>query len=108
MKKTASRPRRLVRAAFLVAAALPASTAFALEGTEGMSPLAGIGWGVLATVVYGLLGIVLALVGYKAFEIVLPFSVKHELEEDHNMSVGVLLAAMVLGTSIIIAATIAS
>jgi putative membrane protein len=64
--------------------------------------------GVLATFVYGLVGILLVIVGFKAFSAVLPFSVKKELEEDHNLSVGVLLAALVLGICIVVAATIHS
>lgn len=100
------RPNRLVRLALTLAALLPAGTAFAQDA--GPSFFETLGNGAIATVVYGLLGIVLAIIGYKVFEVVLPFNVKHELEEDHNMAVGVLLAAMVLGIAIIVAATIHS
>lgn len=61
---------------------------------------------IAASVLYGLLGIVLAIVGYKVFELVLPFDVTHELSEDDNPAVGVLMAAVVLGVSIIMAAAI--
>ncbi len=62
----------------------------------------------IATLVFGGLGIVLALVGIKAFEMVQPYSVRKELEEDQNIAVGMVIASMTLGLSIIIAATILS
>lgn len=71
-------------------------------------PMARLFGGVIATIVYGLVGIGLVIVGFKLFSAVLPFSVKKELEDDHNLSVGVLLAALVLGISIVVAATIHS
>lgn len=61
---------------------------------------------IAASVLYGLLGIVLAIVGYKVFELILPFDVTKELSEDDNPAVGVLMAAVVLGVSIIMAAAI--
>ncbi|MDF1564071.1 MAG: DUF350 domain-containing protein [Deltaproteobacteria bacterium] len=64
--------------------------------------------GVIGTVVYGVLGILLAVLGQKVFEWTTPFSVRKELEEDHNTAVGMVMAAMTLGISIIIAATILS
>ncbi|MCA9566480.1 MAG: DUF350 domain-containing protein [Myxococcales bacterium] len=62
--------------------------------------------GIAASVLYGFLGILLAVVGYKVFELVLPFDVTKELSEDDNPAVGVLMAAVVLGVSIIMAAAI--
>lgn len=59
-----------------------------------------------ASILYGLLGILLAIVGYKAFELILPFDVTKELSEDDNPAVGVLMGAVVLGVCIIMAAAI--
>ena len=98
-------PKTLLRGTMAAAALLPAAFAWASEGGLNTTALVN---GIVGTVVYGLIGIVLALLGYKIFEIVLPFDVRHELEEDHNMSVGIVLAAMVLGIAIIVAATISS
>lgn len=65
-------------------------------------------WGVVHTFIYGIVGIALAALGTKVFQWVMPFSVKDELEKDHNLSVGVVMAAMVLGICLIVAATISS
>jgi uncharacterized membrane protein YjfL (UPF0719 family) len=59
-----------------------------------------------ASVIYGLIGIALAIVGYKVFEMILPFDVTKELSEDDNPAVGVLMGAVVLGVCIIMAAAI--
>ena len=59
-----------------------------------------------SSVIYGLLGIVLAVVGYKVFEAVLPFDVTKELSEDDNPAVGILMGAVVLGVCVIMAAAI--
>lgn len=65
-------------------------------------------YGVGATFLYGMVGIAIAAIGTKVFQWVMPFSVKDELEKDHNLSVGVVMAAMVLGICLIVAATILS
>lgn len=84
----------------LVAVALLTSTsAYAQDGM--MNPLT-----IAASVLYGLLGILLAVVGYKVFELILPFDVTKELSEDDNPAVGVVMAAVILGVSIIMAAAI--
>lgn len=61
----------------------------------------------LATILYGLLGIALAITGYKVFERVVPFDVNKELEEDHNTSVAIVIGSIILGVSAIVAVSIA-
>lgn len=61
---------------------------------------------VLATAVYGTLGILLAIGAFFLFELVTPFSVKKELTEDDNLAMGVVIGSMFLGVSIIVAAAI--
>lgn len=60
----------------------------------------------LISIVYGLMGIALLIVGYYIFELVTPFSVKKELIEDQNIAIGVVMGAIILGMAIIIAAAI--
>src|SRR5687767_9713676 len=100
--------KRLVQAAMALSFVAIPAVAFAHENEAagGWAELDGarLLGGVIATLAYGVLGIVLVIVGFKAFSAVLPFSVKKELEEDHNLSVGVLLAALVLGICIVVAA----
>jgi len=101
--------KSIVRGALLAACLLPPVTAAAQEADPASRFSAeALGWGVASTLVYGLLGIVLVIVGYKVFSWMLPFDVKKELEEDHNTSVGILLAALVLGICLVVAATIHS
>lgn len=98
----------VVRVATAAVVTIPAVQAVAQDAAPRAFDVEHLGWGLLSTVAYGLVGIVLVMVGYKAFAWMLPFSVKKELEEDHNLSVGVLLAALVLGICLVMAATIHS
>lgn len=59
-----------------------------------------------ASVVYGLVGLLLLLIGYYSYELITPFSVKEELISHRNPAVGIVVAAFILGTAIIIAAAI--
>jgi putative membrane protein len=95
---------RLVLASLAVI--LPASIAFAQEAAA--QPMEKLSYGIVSTLVFGLIGIGLALLGMKMFEWVMPFSVRKEIEQDHNTAVAILMAAVVLGVSMIIAATLLS
>ena len=60
----------------------------------------------LTSVVYGLLGLILLLIGYYIYELITPFSVKEELITHRNPAVGMVVAAFILGMAIVIAAAI--
>jgi hypothetical protein len=60
----------------------------------------------LTSVVYGLLGFILLLIGYYIYELITPFSVKEELITHRNPAVGMVVAAFILGMAIVIAAAI--
>lgn len=60
---------------------------------------------VLSSVIFGLVGIVLAIVGFKLFDLVTPFNLEKEMCENKNIAVGILCAAIVLGICHIIAAS---
>lgn len=60
----------------------------------------------LTSVVYGLVGLILLLIGYYIYELITPFSVKDELVSHRNPAVGMVVAAFILGMAIIIAAAI--
>jgi uncharacterized membrane protein YjfL (UPF0719 family) len=62
---------------------------------------------IIATLVYGLLGIAMAMLGYKAFERMVPFDVNRELEEDQNISIAIVIGSIIIGVSVIIAVAIA-
>lgn len=64
--------------------------------------------GLTSTAIYSLLGLLLMLFSYKVVELVSPFSIRKEIEDDQNVALGVMIGCMMLGIAIIIAATIAS
>lgn len=98
---------RLRTALISLAVVLPATAYAQAHATAG--PWGSNLWhGIVATVIYGILGILLAVIGMKVFEWVTPYSVDKELAEKNNISVAIAMGAMVLGVSIIIAATIVS
>jgi uncharacterized membrane protein YjfL (UPF0719 family) len=59
----------------------------------------------LATAVFGLLGIILAIIGFKLFDFVTPFNLEKEMCENKNVAVGILCGAIVLGICWIVAAS---
>ena len=60
---------------------------------------------VLSTVMFGLVGIVLSIVGFKLFDWMTPVSFDKELEKG-NVAVGILCGAIVIGISLVIAAAL--
>ncbi len=63
-------------------------------------------WDLLSTATYGLLGIALSVLGYLVFDLITPFSLGKELVEDKNVAVGIVVAGIIIGISIIIAAAV--
>jgi hypothetical protein len=63
---------------------------------------------IISTLVFGAIGIILAIVGFKLFDAVIPFSLEREICEKNNMAVALLAGAMVLGVCIIIAFVVGS
>ncbi len=63
---------------------------------------------IVATLVYSLLGLIIALFGYKVYDWITPFDLRKELEIDQNTSLGIVAGAIILGLCIIIAASIMS
>ena len=62
---------------------------------------------VVSTLVFGGIGIVLCMLGFKIFDWVTPkIDVERELAEKHNIAVAIVCAAMILGISIIVAVAI--
>jgi putative membrane protein len=64
---------------------------------------------IVVTGVFGILGILLCVAGFKAFDWITPtINIEHELAEKHNVAVAIVMAAVILGVSaIIIAAMVA-
>ena len=60
-----------------------------------------------ATLVFGVLGILLTLFGYKVFDWILPrIDVQKELGEKHNIAVAIVAAAVIISIGIVVSAAI--
>ncbi len=60
----------------------------------------------VTTIVFVLLGLLIFAVAFIIIIYVSPFSVKKEIEEDQNTSLGIIIGSVILGIAIIIAAAI--
>jgi len=98
-------PRKLsIRSVALLAFAASAGAAHAASPDAPWHP-ASFGEAVLATFVFGLMGIVLAILGFKLFDLITPFNLEKEMCENKNVAVGILCAGIVLGICWIVAAS---
>lgn len=60
----------------------------------------------IASIVYSLIGIVMFAASFLIIRLLTPFSLRKEIEEDHNTALAILIGSVILGLSIIIAAAI--
>lgn len=60
----------------------------------------------LSTVIYGLLGIILCVVGYFAFDRIAGLDIQRELVEDQNTAIGIMLGGAFIGIAIVVAAVV--
>jgi putative membrane protein len=62
---------------------------------------------VVLTVIFGVLGIVLTVFGFKLFDWMTPkIDVERELTEKHNIAVAIVIAAIILGVSLVVASVL--
>ncbi|HWE04519.1 MAG TPA: DUF350 domain-containing protein [Tepidisphaeraceae bacterium] len=63
-----------------------------------------LGMDVVSTLVFGIVSIILMVLGFKAFDMITPeLNVEKELAEKHNIAVAIVIAAVILGISVIVA-----
>ncbi|MGN6182283.1 MAG: DUF350 domain-containing protein [Thermoanaerobaculia bacterium] len=60
----------------------------------------------LGTIGYTVFGVIVFAIAFFVMVKVSPFSIRKELEDDQNVAVAVLMAAVILGLAIIIAAVL--
>ena len=86
---------------------LPATLAFAEESAvlDGATPVK-LWVHLLAAVVFSLVGVAVLAICFLLMNKLSPFSIKKEIEEDHNVALAVIMGAVIIGMSIIIAAAI--
>ena len=58
------------------------------------------------TLIFVFIGLVIFVLAYLIVVLVAPFSVKKEIEEDHNTALAIIIGAMIIGIAMIIAAAI--
>jgi putative membrane protein len=61
---------------------------------------------VVGSIVYSLIGILMFLLGFLVIRAVTPFSLRKEIEEDHNTALAIVIGSCILGLAMIIAAAI--
>ena len=62
----------------------------------------------VSTLVYSLIGMVLMYIAYKVIEVLSPFPIVKEIEEDQNTSLAILIGSVFISMAIIIGAVILS
>lgn len=60
----------------------------------------------VTTLVFVILGLIVFALAFLVIGKATPFSVRKEIEEDHNVALAVVIASVILGSAIIIAAAI--
>ena len=63
---------------------------------------------VISTLIYCGIGFLFFVVAYFLMELIMPFPVRKEIEEDQNIALGVIIGCMIIGLAIIIASAIVS
>ena len=62
--------------------------------------------GVLASIVYSLIGLAVFVLGFYVIRLILPYDVHKEIEVDQNTALGIVIGSFIIGLAIIIAAAI--
>jgi len=60
----------------------------------------------ITTIVFVAIGLVVFLLAFLLVVMLAPFSVKKEIEEDHNTSLAIIIGAIIIGIAMIIASAI--
>ena len=62
----------------------------------------------ISTLIYSFIGMILMYVAYKVIEVLSPFPIVKEIEEDQNTSLAILIGSVFISMAIIIGAVILS
>ena len=60
----------------------------------------------VTTLIFATLGILLFAIAFFIISKVTPFSIRKEIEEDHNVALAIVIGAVILGIAMIVAAAI--
>jgi putative membrane protein len=62
--------------------------------------------GVVSTAVFAAIGLAVFALAFWLMNKLAPFSIKKEIEEDHNIALAIIIAGVLIGISLIIAAAV--
>jgi len=65
-------------------------------------------YGVVDTVIYSLVGVILMGIGFLLITFFTPFSIKKEIEDDQNIALGIIIGAVILGIAVIVGSVISA
>ena len=61
---------------------------------------------ILDVTVFGVIGVVLLILGYYIWELVTPYNLRRELQDNKNVAVAVVAASFIVGMAIVVAAAL--
>lgn len=96
---------RIVGCAAIVCSAAASAWAQAAAVDTDTRPES-LGLGLVNTAAFAVMGIVIAIFGFKLFDLVTKFHVEKEIFEKQNVAAAIVSAAMILGISAIVAAAV--
>ena len=100
-------PSLLTRLGLSLLLLATAPSAFAITEESIVSwPPTSFGGALVATLVFGLIGIVLAILGFKLFDACIRFNLEKEICENKNIAAAILSAAIIAGICLIVAAAV--
>lgn len=70
-----------------------------------MTDLTSLGQHLIATAIYTLMGLLIFALAFFLMEKLTPFSVRKEIEEDHNVALAIIMASIVIGIAMIVCAS---
>jgi uncharacterized membrane protein YjfL (UPF0719 family) len=73
--------------------------------SEGLS-VSSLVRGVVGSLVYSTVGLVMFAVAFLIINKAVPFSIRKEIEDDQNTSLGIVIAAVILGIAMIVSAAV--
>ncbi len=65
-----------------------------------------IGQHLVSTLAFSAVGLALFLAAFLCIVKIAPFSIRKEIEEDQNLALGVIIAAIIIGLAMIVAAAV--
>ncbi len=90
--------KKLITTTFLVFISFPA---LAID-----TSMAGLGSGIIATVLYSFIGIIMATIGFKVVDWLTPGDLAEQVANKGNRALAILAGSMILGICIIIASAV--